>query len=46
MRARPGFVRPVVPMTWGLLSFLPFTWAATLHVFDLLLHALNAALLI
>jgi len=43
--AETGFVRPVVPMTWGLLSFLPFTWAATLHVFDLLLHALNAALL-
>ena len=40
-----GFVRPIVPMTWGLLSFLPFTWAATLHVFVLLLHALNAALL-
>lgn len=40
-----GFVRPIVPMTWGLLSFLPFTWASTLHVVNLLLHALNAALL-
>ncbi len=43
--AETGFVRPVVPMTWGLLSFLPFTWPATLHVFNLLLHALNASLL-
>jgi len=40
-----GFVRPVVPMTWGLLSFIPFNWAATLHVVNLLLHALNATLL-
>jgi hypothetical protein len=43
--AQTGFVRPVIPMTWGLLSFLPFTWSATLHVVNLLLHALNAALL-
>jgi hypothetical protein len=42
--AQTGFVRPVVPMTWGLLSFLPFNWAATLHVVNLLLHAVNAAL--
>jgi hypothetical protein len=40
-----GFVRPAVPMTWGLLSFLPFSWAATLHAANLLLHALDAALL-
>lgn len=43
--AETGFVRPVVPMTWGLLSFLPFTWSDTLHGFNLLLHALNAAML-
>lgn len=43
--AETGFVRPVVPMTWGLLSFLPFTWSETLHVFNLLLHAFNAAML-
>jgi len=43
--AETGFVRPVVPMTWGLLSFLPFTWPETLHAFNLLLHAFNAAML-
>jgi hypothetical protein len=43
--AETGFVRPVVPMAWGLLSFLPFTWSETLHGFNLLLHALNAAML-
>lgn len=43
--AETGFVRPVVPMTWGLLSFLPFAWPETLHMFNLLLHALNAAML-
>lgn len=40
-----GFVRPVVPMMWGLLSQLPFDWPMTLHVVNLLLHAVNAALL-
>jgi len=44
--AETGFVRPIVPMIWAALSFAPFTWSwpATLHAANLLLHALNGVL--
>ena len=43
--ASTGFVRPIVPMVWAFLSFLPFGWPAALHAANLLLHALNGVLI-
>jgi hypothetical protein len=41
-----GFFRPVVPMVWALLSFLPFPLELTLHAANVLLHAVNALLIV
>lgn len=44
--AETGFVRPVVPMVWALLSFVPLRYEVTLHAVNILLHAINAMLVV
>jgi hypothetical protein len=44
--AETGFVRPVVPLFWAALSFLPGPLDLTLHGTNVLLHALNAVLIV
>jgi hypothetical protein len=41
-----GFVRPIVPFVWALLSIVPARLALSVHVANLLLHALNALLVV
>ena len=41
-----GFVRPIVPFVWAMLSILPGQLATSVHALNLLLHALNALLLV
>jgi hypothetical protein len=44
--AETGFVRPVVPLLWAALSFVPGPLDLTLHAANVLLHALNAVLIV
>jgi hypothetical protein len=44
--AETGFVRPVVPLFWAALSFVPGPLDLTLHATNVLLHALNAVLIV
>jgi hypothetical protein len=37
-----GFVRPVVPMLWALLSLMPLPLEISAHAVNVLLHAVNA----
>jgi hypothetical protein len=41
-----GFVRPIVPFVWALLSILPGQLEVNVHAANLLLHALNALLVV
>ena len=41
-----GFVRPIVPFVWAALSILPGQLAWNVHMANLLLHALNALLVV
>ena len=44
--AETGFVRPIVPMFWALLSFVPLRFEVTLHAVNILLHAVNGLLIV
>jgi hypothetical protein len=44
--AETGFLRPVVPFFWTALSFVPARLDLTLHATNVLLHALNAVLIV
>jgi hypothetical protein len=44
--AETGFVRPIVPMFWAFLSFVPLRFEVTLHAANIFLHALNALLIV
>jgi len=39
-----GFVRPIVPFIWYILSALPGSLAQNVHIVNVVLHALNATL--
>jgi hypothetical protein len=41
-----GFVRPIVPFVWSLLSAVPASLARSVHVTNVLLHAVNATLVV
>jgi hypothetical protein len=44
--AETGFVRPIVPMFWALLSVVPLRFEVTLHAVNILLHAINGLLIV
>jgi hypothetical protein len=44
--AETGFVRPLVPLFWAALSFVPGPLDVTLHATNVLLHAMNAVLIV
>jgi hypothetical protein len=44
--AETGFVRPGVPLFWAMLAVLPGDLATALHAANLVLHGLNAALVV
>ena len=44
--AETGFVRPLVPMFWSLLSLVPLRFEVSLHTANILLHAANAVLVV
>jgi hypothetical protein len=44
--AETGFVRPLVPMFWALLSFMPLRFEVSLHTANICLHAANALLVV
>lgn len=44
--AETGFVRPMGPLFWAALAYLPADFDRTVHAANLLLHALNAALVV
>jgi hypothetical protein len=44
--AETGFVRPLVPMFWALVSFMPLRFEVSLHTANICLHAANALLVV
>ena len=44
--AETGFVRPMAPLFWAALAYLPADFDRTVHAANLGLHALNAALVV
>lgn len=44
--AETGFVRPAAPLAWAVLAYLPTPFGATVHALNLMLHALNATLVV
>lgn len=44
--AETGFVRPMAPLVWAALAYLPADFDRAVHAANLVLHALNAALVV